>query len=85
MVIHKRTRLTPLQRQEIYRGYPGEGKHRSASWLMPIMFAVPRFKRLSGVAGSGIFRYTKARTSDSAVYGTASSVYRRSGMPSRPV
>ena len=26
MVIHKRTRLTPLQRQEVYRIYHGEGK-----------------------------------------------------------
>ena len=26
MVIHKRTRLTPLQREEIYRVYHGEGK-----------------------------------------------------------
>jgi len=26
MVIHKRTRLTPIQREEIYRVYHGEGK-----------------------------------------------------------
>jgi transposase InsO family protein len=26
MVIHKRTRLTPIQREEIYRSYHGEGK-----------------------------------------------------------
>ena len=26
MVIHKRTRLTPMQREEIYRVYHGEGR-----------------------------------------------------------
>jgi len=29
MVIHKRTRLTPIQRQEIYQVYHGEGKQVS--------------------------------------------------------
>jgi len=31
MVIHKRTRLTPIQRQEIYREYHDEGKKVSFS------------------------------------------------------
>lgn len=77
MVIHKRTRLTPVQREEIYHVYHGEGKKVSElaeayHVSRPTIYKIIRHGRQRD------FSVHKARTSDSAASSTVSSVCQRS-------
>ena len=66
MVIHKRTRLTPIQREEIYRVYHEEGK-KVSDLAESYHVSRPTITRSSDAADSVIFRFIKVPTSDSAV------------------
>ena len=77
MVIHKRTRLTPIQRQEIYESYHQENR-KVSDLAAHIMFPDRRFTRLFSGVGNKTLRSIVAGTSDSPAFGMGSSVCQRS-------
>jgi hypothetical protein len=82
MVIHKRTRLTPIQRQEVYQAYHRENRKVSD---LAVAYHDRRFTRFFSGGGNRTLRSTTAGTSGSPVSGMGSNVCQRSRKRSKTV